>query len=259
MTANKFFQAFSEVFQRIETTQVENIHTAATWAAEAMMADRFGVLFGSGHSYIPTMDIYPRIGSFPGWLPIHEMATSYITRMSGDIGLRQSLFLEKVEGYGKVVLANYALDERDVMIVISNSGVNTIGIEIAIEAKKLGLKTVGVTSLAHSQVSKSYHSSGKRLFEVVDLVIDNCVPQGDALVDVTGFPARVASASTIAGCIIIQSLAAETGAILAEHNYIPPVFPSHNTKLSEEETHRVEELVEQIYAEDSRRLKQILR
>src|SRR5574342_457143 len=122
MTANKFFQAFSGVFQRIETTQLENIHTAAAWVAEAIMADRFGVLFGSGHSYIPTMDIYPRIGSFPGWLPIHEMATSYIARMSGDIGLRQSLFLEKVEGYGKVVLANYALDERDVMIVFSNSG-----------------------------------------------------------------------------------------------------------------------------------------
>src|SRR5690242_7608271 len=113
MTAKKFLQAFSEVFQRIETTQLENIHTAATWAAEAIMADRFGVLFGSGHSFIPSMDMYPRIGSFPGWLPIHEMATSYITRMSGDTGLRQALFLEKVEGYGKTVLANYDLNERD--------------------------------------------------------------------------------------------------------------------------------------------------
>jgi uncharacterized phosphosugar-binding protein len=76
---------------------MENLKKAAGWVADAMMADRFAVLFGSGHSAIPTEDVYPRIGSFPGWLPIHELATTYIAKFSGDTGLRQSLFLEKKE------------------------------------------------------------------------------------------------------------------------------------------------------------------
>ncbi len=259
MTALKFFNAFGEIYQKIQTTQIEKIHTAAAWVAEAIMADRFGVLFGSGHSFIPTMDVYPRIGSFPGWLPIHELSTSYISRMSGDTSLRQGLYIEKIEGLGKVVLSNYALEPKDVMIVISNSGANTMGVEVALEAKKLGLKTVGLTSMSHSAVSTSYHSSGKRLFEIVDLVLDNCVPQGDALVEVPGFPGKVASGSTIADCIIMQALAAETAAILSEKNYILPVFPSHNNKLSEEDTKKVEQMVEQIYKEDARRIKKVIR
>ncbi len=259
MSSKKFLSALGQVLERIETTQAENIHTAAGWVAEAIMADRFAALFGSGHSFIPTMDVYPRIGSFPGWLPIHELSTSYVSRVSGDVGLRQSLFLEKIEGFGKLILENYALEAPDVMIVISNSGVNTMGVEVALEAKKKGLKTIGVTSLSHSKDGKSYHSSGKRLFEIVDLTLDNCVPKGDALVEVPGFPAKVASASTIADCILMQSVAAEAAQILAEHNYIPPVFPSHNEKMSREESEAADRLIERFYAEDTRRVKKVLR
>jgi len=256
MSAKKFFAAFNEVLNQIETTQLDNIHTAATWVADAMMADRFGVLFGSGHSFIPTMDTYPRIGSFPGWLPIHELATSYMAQMSGDAGLRQSLFLEKVEGYGKVVLNNYKLDPRDVMIVLSNSGCNTIGVEIAMEAKKMGLKTIGITSVVHSQASTSFHSSGKRLMEVVDLVIDTHVPRGDALVEVPGLPSKVAAASTIAGCIIMQSMAAEVASIFSERGYQTPVFPSHNDKMTHDETAAQ---IQAMFDEDARRVKNVLR
>jgi uncharacterized phosphosugar-binding protein len=145
------------------------------------------------------------------------------------------------------------------MIDISKSGVNTMGVEIALKAKEMCLKTIGVTSLEHSRSSASYHSSGKRLFEVVDLVIDNCMPRGDALVEVAGFPAKVAAGSTIAGCIIMQSLAAETAAIFSARHYIPPVFPSHNTKETPEESEKLEAMVERIFAEDARRVRQIIR
>jgi uncharacterized phosphosugar-binding protein len=259
MSASLFLSEFRKVFDRIENTQLEAIRKGAGWIAEAMMADRFAVVFGSGHSAIPTEDVYPRIGSFPGWLPIHDLPATYMSRLSGDLGLRQALFLEKVEGYGSVVLANYALEPRDVMIVISNSGVNTMGVEMALKAKEMGLKTIGITSREHSQLSASYHSSGQRLYEVVDLVIDNCMPPGDALVSVPGFPSKVAAGSTIAGCLIMQSLAAETAAIFSTHNYIPPVFPSHNSKETPEQVERMEAQVEQLFAEDARRVRQLLR
>src|SRR5437588_6549395 len=194
MGDNEFLRRVSGIIDAISETQEDAIRVVAGWAADAIAADHLVFLFGSGHSFIATMDTYPRIGSFPGWFPIHELSTSYMPTVLGNQALRQALYLEKVEGFGRVVLENYRLDPRDVMIVISNSGVNAMGIDVAVGAREQGLKTVAITSLAHSRASKSRHSSGKRLYEVCDEIIDTCVPQGDALVTVPGFPHKVASA-----------------------------------------------------------------
>lgn len=253
MAAKSFFSAFRRVFDQLEETQIEAIGRVADWAADAMAAERFVVLFGSGHSFIPTMDTFPRIGSFPGWMPIHELSTSYMPAVVGNQSLRQTLFLEKVEGFGRVVLENYRLDPRDVMIVISNSGVNPMGIDVALGAREQGLKTVAITSLAHSRSSASRHSSGKRLFEVCDAVLDTCVPPGDALVEVPGFPHKIASASTIASCITMQAIAAETGARLASRGIIPPVYPSHNATMTPEQHAATEAMADAVLAEHARR------
>jgi uncharacterized phosphosugar-binding protein len=199
------------------------------------------------------MDTFPRIGSFPAWLPIHELSTSYVANISGNLGLRQAIFLEKVHGFGDVVLENYRLDPRDVMIVISNSGVNPMGVEVALNAKNQGLKTVAVTSCAHSTASQSRHKSGQRLFDVCDLTIDTRLPQGDALVEVDGFGAKVAAASTIMSQIVMQSLAAQVAVKLSERGIYLPVYPSHNANLSPEEHQRVEQMAEDVMAEFTRR------
>ena len=254
MSAQQFLSNFRNVFDKIEETQLGAISQVAGWAADSIAAERIVYLFGSGHSFIPTMDTFPRIGSFPGWLPIHETSTSYMASVLGNQGLRQSLFIEKVEGFGRVVLENYRLDPRDTMICISNSGVNALGIDVALTAKEHGLKTAAITSLAHSQASQSRHSSHKRLFEACDAVIDNCVPQGDALVTVPGFPHKVASASTIAACIIMQSIAAETGKLLAERGVILPVYPSHNATMTPAEEAATEKMADAVLAEHARRV-----
>lgn len=253
MGAQQFLSAFREVFERIEETQLEAISKVARWGAETIAADRLIALFGSGHSFIPTMDTYPRIGSYPGWFPIHELSTSYMPTVLGSQGLRQTLFLEKVEGFGRLILENYRLHPQDILLVISNSGVNAMGIDVALSAREQGLKTVAITSLAHSKASKSRHSTGKRLFEVCDEVIDTHVPQGDALVEIPGFPHKVASASTIASCIIMQSLAAEVAENLAARGIRLPVFPSHNAEMSPEQHQMTENMVEEWYTEHARR------
>ncbi len=253
MSASQFFRAFRNVFTQIEETQVETISKVAIWGADAIAADRLIVLFGSGHSFIPTMDTYPRIGSYPGWLPIHEFSTSYMPTVLGNQGLRQALYLEKVEGFGRVVLENYRLDPKDVMIVISNSGVNVMGIDVALSAREQGLKTVAITSLAHSSASQSRHSTGKRLFEVCDEVIDTCVPRGDALVTIPGFPHKVASASTIASCIVMQSLVAEVAQNLDERGIRLPVFPSHNAEMASEQRAVVDAMTDAWYVEHAHR------
>jgi uncharacterized phosphosugar-binding protein len=253
MGAKHFFSALRAVYNQIEETQLETISQVATWGADAIAADRFLVLFGSGHSFIATMDAFPRIGSYPGLLPIHELSTAYMPTVLGNQGLRQALYLERIEGFGRVVLENYRLDPRDVMIVISNSGVNPMGIDVALSAREQGLKTVAITSLAHSRKSASRHSNGKRLYEVCDVFIDTCVPQGDALVPIPGFSHNVASASTIAACIVMQSLVAETAQNLANRGIKLPVFPSHNTSMTAEALRATEAEVETWYVEHARR------
>lgn len=253
MGARQFLSALRAVYDQIEETQLDAISEVASWGADAIAADRFMVLFGSGHSFIATMDAFPRIGSFPGLLPIHELSTAYMPTVLGNQGLRQALYLEKIEGFGRVVLENYRLDPKDVMIVVSNSGVNAMGIDVALSAKEQGLKTVAITSLSHSRKSNSRHSTGKRLYEVCDMVIDTCVPQGDALVTVPGFAHNVASASTIAACIVMQSLVAETALRLADRAITLPVFPSHNTGMTAEALAATEAEVEAWYVEHARR------
>jgi uncharacterized phosphosugar-binding protein len=191
MTTNKFMLKFAKILEKISETQTQNIHKAAAWIAEAIMHDHIVFMFGSGHSAIPTFEVFPRLGSFPGWVPIHELATSYCSSLTGDMGFRQTLFLEKVPGYGKVILDNYVLDPKDVMVLISNSGCNTMAVEMAEEAHAKGLKTIAITSVVHFTPLKSYAPSGKKLMEICDMVIDTCVPSGDAIVEVPFLRSKV--------------------------------------------------------------------
>ena len=259
MSAEKLFTSVEEISQQVESTQMENIQQAATMAADAIEADRFAVMFGTGHSFMPIMDTFPRVGCFPGWLPIYELASTVVPMMSGNQGLRQVLFIEKAEGYGSVVLENYNLTPQDVMFVISNSGTNTAGVEVALGAKARGLKVVAVTSVAHSSESMSRHSSGKRLYELADVVIDSCVPAGDAQVEIPGWISNVGAVSTIIGMTIMQSVSSETASILAGRGLQLPVYPSHTSGQNAVEIAALEDEEERLMAEQSRRMAGIYR
>jgi uncharacterized phosphosugar-binding protein len=254
MSAEKLFTSVGEISHQVESTQMGKIQLAATMAADAIAADRFAVMFGTGHSFMPIMDTFPRVGCFPGWLPIYELASTVVPMLSGNQGLRQVLFIEKAEGYGSVVLENYHLIPADVMFVISNSGTNTAGVEVALGAQERGLKVVAVTSVAHSQGSMSRHSSGKRLYEVADVVIDTCVPAGDAQVEIPGWAAKVGAVSTIIGMTIMQSVASETASILAGRGITLPVYPSHTSGQNGAEIAALEDEEERLMVEQSRRM-----
>lgn len=256
MVANKFMTEFGKVIKQIDETQVENVHKAATWVADAIMNEHLVFMFGSGHSAIPTFEVFPRLGGFPGWVPIHELATSYCSSLSGDLGFRQTIFLEKVSGYAKVILDNYNLDPNDVMILVSNSGCNANVVEIAEQCKAKGLKTIAVTSVVHSTPLKSYAPSGNKLIDICDLVLDTCNPRGDALVEVPFLRANVAAGSTLGAIYLLQSVVAETADIFAEHKYSIPILPYPNDKMSAEETRK---MTDDYFAENARRTQNIYR
>jgi uncharacterized phosphosugar-binding protein len=257
MSAARFLLEIQRLITRVEETQLEAIREAACWFADAMAQERLVHLFGTGHSALPVMECFPRIGSFVGWHPMLELPMSYNAHVVGDMGMRQNSFLERVPGYAEVILSNYEFDPRDVMLLFSHSGINNLIVEMALGAKKRGLRVVAVTSLEHSRAQKPSHASGLRLFEVADLVIDNCAPNGDALVEIEGLESKVGSASTITAMVIVDALVCETAAELMRRGVRLLVYPSHNIKAGAALERVVVEQEERVLREFRRRTRML--
>jgi uncharacterized phosphosugar-binding protein len=116
------------------------------------------------------------------------------------------MFLEHIEGFASVILRNFVLQEPDCFLIFSNSGVNEVIVDMALEAKKRGFPVIGVVSKEHCLASAPKHSSGKRLTETADIIIDNCTPAGDALVHIDGLDDPVGPGSTIGGAAVANAL-----------------------------------------------------
>lgn len=181
---------------------------------------------GTGHSRIAVEELFPRYGSFPGFYPLVELSTTFHTQVVGNNGQRQAMFLEKVEGLAEAILANFELAPPQSMIIFSASGQNAVGIELAMIGRKAGLPVVGVTSMSEYEASTPRHSSGQKLSDVSDVVIDLCTPVGDALVRLDGVQTPVGPGSTLAATAIVNMLKVATAQILTARGRLPSVLTS---------------------------------
>jgi uncharacterized phosphosugar-binding protein len=227
MTARRYLDEARALIDRIATTQDEAIRSAANLMADSVASGGLVNLFGSGHSVLPVMDIFPRYGSYPAFRPLVDSRLSWFTVL-GSGGVSELLWLERTEGYIANFLKNYPVEPHDTMVVYSHGGLNAAPVEAALYAKDRGLKVVAVSSLANLELNGPSHSSGKRLADVADVVIDNCVDPLDALVTIDGWPAPVAAGSTLSAVAISMALTAELAAQLAERGITLPVFVSPN-------------------------------
>lgn len=210
-------------------------------AADLIVASlsRQGVLhvFGAGHSHLFAEELAYRAG---GLVAINPILDYGYTLMGGSA--TRSTKLERLEGYARIILDNYHLSPEEVLLVVSQSGINPGPVEAALLAKERGLHVVAITCLAQSQTLASRHSSGKRVFEVADVVINNHVPVGDALIEVKPGLPRVAAVSTVIGVTILQSLVAEVAyRLVAAGGSLPtwissnvPGGDEHNATLAEQ-------------------------
>jgi uncharacterized phosphosugar-binding protein len=226
MSAIHYDERIREVLGRIRTTQMGKIQEAGLVLASAIAAGRTVYLFGSGHSVIPVMDVFPRYGSFVGFVPLYDPRLMW-WNVVGPGGARELLWLERKEGYIEVFLQSFPLRAGDVLVVFSHGGLNAAPIEAALYARSRGLTVVTVSSLANAAASPASHSSGKKLPDLGDVAIDNCVPPEDALVDV-GRREKLAAGSTMAAVYVAMALVAETGARLVEKGFEPTTFVSPN-------------------------------
>ena len=228
MSAVQFRERITKALNRIWETQTTNVEKVSAVMADCIARGGLVHLFGSGHSVLPVQDMFPRYGAFPGFRPLMDMRLMW-TNVIGSGGAKGLLWLERREGYAASVLfEKEPIRSGDVMLVFSHGGLNAAGIEVLLEAKKRGLATVAVTSLDNYRRREATHSSGKKLPDVADYVIDNCIPAEDALVNIDGWKAPVAAGSTVSTVTIAMAIIAQVASELAAKGHNPPVFVSPN-------------------------------
>ena len=248
--ALRWLVAARAVLDRIEGSQLQQIEDAAELFAQTIAGDRLVHVFGSGHSRMNTEEMFPRIGSFPGFHPIAELAISNHVGVVGPNGLRQAMFLEKVDGFGRVILQQIKCHPGDAFLIFSSTGINGVVIEIALYAKKMGLPVVVVTSVDHGNATDSRHPSGRKLMEIADILIDNASPAGDAVVAIEGLPYKVGPSSSVGAISIVNMLKVRTAEKLTERGAPPVVLASPHFVGSTEGA----EQLERVYDEYFRRI-----
>jgi uncharacterized phosphosugar-binding protein len=229
-----YFDTLIQRLQQVKTSQAEAIDAAAQVCADSIAREKLAFTFGTGHGALPALETFPRTGTIVGFRPIVESTMISFHRVWGDMGARQYRFIHAVEGYGKAILRSHRLDPADTMVLFSHSGINAVILDIAITCKELGMKVVGVTSLAHSTAVPSRHSSSKKLFELADVVIDTGSSLADATLKIEGLDDPVGANSTSITIAIAHAIVSATAEKLVARGIIPMVMVSPNTTGREE-------------------------
>src|SRR5947209_11820994 len=188
--AERFYHEALARLQQLLDPQRQALDRAAGLCTEAIADGGLVHLFGCGHSRMLCEEMTPRQGCYVGWHTIVELGLTFHNLIVGPNGLRQSLHLEKTPGYAEQILRNFAFGPKDVMIVLSTSGIREVIIEMAEGAKQRGLAVIGVVSKAHCEQARPAHASGKKLLDVADVLLDNGAPVGDSLLTLEGSASR---------------------------------------------------------------------
>lgn len=213
-----------EILDGMILQQGDAFDAARDAVAEALAADRLVYVAGSGHSHLIAEEAFFRAGGIAACQAILD------PDLMLHIDASRSSALEREAGYAEKVLAGYDIRPGDVVFVASNSGRNAYPIEIALGARARGATTIAITSLSHSSQVASRHASGKRLFEVCDIVLDNGSAYGDASLAVGPAGLTMGPTSTITGVFLVNTVIAEAVEALAARDIAVDVYQSANAQ-----------------------------
>ncbi len=223
MKTLKYFELLLDVFDTMKRTQTEHILTLAAWMADTIQHDHLIYVFGAGHAGIISEEMCYRAGSL---VPTNAIFAPGLTVNTRPVTLETEM--ERVSGLAGLILASSGICRGDLLIVHSNSGRNTVAIEMAEIAKEQGVRVVALTSVAHSTEVSSRHPKGYKLMDIADLVLDNCGIPGDAIVAFDGYDQKSGATSTVIGAAMMNAAITETVQILLDRGVKPPVFRSAN-------------------------------
>lgn len=225
--AEQYFDKTLQLLKEVREQELGIIQKAAEICASSIAQGGLVFLFGNGHSRMMCEEMTPRQGCFPGFVALVENSLSNHAAIVGPNGLRAPLYLEKYEGYAEQILKGFRFGPHDAFIIISTSGIRPVVVEMAAGARKRGLPVIAIVSRSHSEQSQPAHSSGKKLIDFADAVIDNHCPPGDCVVELPGLEWRTGPASTVTGAAIINMLRCEVAERLLARGVKPELLPSH--------------------------------
>jgi len=228
MLAKVWLEETRKIIDKIEETQIENIKKAAEAMADTIGAGRWVHTFGCGHATLPIEEMYPRIGGFVGFHPMIELPLTFFTNIVGGMSVHQFVFLERVEGYGVEMMKGYNFDEKDCMWIFSHTGINAVNIDVALEAKKRGMKVIVYGSAKEAEGKQTRHSCGETIFDLADIIVDTCVPIQDACVPLKNHFDKIGPVSTMAFVTAVWMTVTTVAEILAERGVKLYIHPSHN-------------------------------
>jgi uncharacterized phosphosugar-binding protein len=217
-----YFDVIRSLLSEAETRNAAALGKAADEIATCLQQGGLLHTFGTGHGHMLAEEIFYRAG---GLVPVNAILDPPLMLHLSALSSTQ---VERLSGYAEVILDRYEANRGDVIIIASNSGRNSVPIEMALAAQARGLTVIALTSLAHSQAQPSRHASGKRLFEIADIVLDNCGQVGDAALTIEGLPGKIGATSTVIGAALLHALVCTTIQKMIERGTIPPVTTSSN-------------------------------
>lgn len=214
----RYFSVMQGVVEDVLITQDANISEAAEILTNTTKNNGIIHLFGSGHSSLIAEDVFWRAATLANVHAIFESAVAGINEVT------KTSKIEKLEGIGKVIVEYNRVLPPDAIICISNSGNNAATVDVALAAKERGVPVIAITNVTYADQLTTHHSSGQKLKDVADVVIDNCSLYGDAAVELPGFPQMVGATSTIPVAFIVPALLVQTCENLLELGIQPDVY-----------------------------------
>ncbi|MDQ3686794.1 MAG: SIS domain-containing protein [Acidobacteriota bacterium] len=230
----QYIDGLQAILERVKREQEGQIKNAGRLVADSLSAGGIVHTFGTGHSHMIAEEAFFRAGGIAAVNPVLDERLIFLK------GALESTRAERESGLARALVERENVRAEDVAIVISNSGRNAAPVEMALEMRARGVKVIAITNLDQSRASSPRHSSGKRLYELAEVAIDNCVPAGDALLTLPGLQSRIGASSTAAGAAIINSIIIEAVVELLRRGKSVPVLPSANTEgVSEDDLNEI--------------------
>ncbi|MBK6016375.1 sugar isomerase domain-containing protein [Streptomyces sp. MBT53] len=225
VSAETFARESLAVLQRITEAGRESVSRAAALIADCVRTDGVVQAFGTGHSQAMVLELAGRAG---GLVPTNRLSIADLVLYGGDApSVLDDPLLERQAGVADRLYDLALPHPQDLFVVVSNSGVNKVIVEMALRVKERGHRLLAITSLAHTHAVPAGHPSGKKLVDLADVVLDNAAPRGDALLELPGGGA-VCALSTLTGAMLVQLTVAEAAAQLLASGDRPPVYVSAN-------------------------------
>lgn len=231
----EYLKKVESLIQRVIVEEASLIHEAAEKLATVIQSGGILHVFGSGHSHLLVEDLFYRAG---GLAPINPILIEPLMLHEGAV---RATYYERRHDFAETFMKDYDIQPGDAMVVISTSGKNPVPIDVALIAKQKRAFVIGLTSLDYSRYSPSHHQSGKHLYEVVDLVLDNYAVKGDAMMTHKKTSIPFGPASTVMGSALLNAVMVETTHLLLESDGEAPIFLSANIPGAAEHNNRLVE------------------